>query len=262
MERRRPWIGLALVAAALVAGSVWFVFVSGYWRIDRVEAYGVDGQGRGELEEVVRQVLDEGPWKPWDKQNIFFVDEEDLASKVQQRMFAERVSVEKSYPNILRLIIVERQRSVVVVSKGQQLLVDTAGIVTGETDERLGAYVHSIMNLKAFADASHVPVIVTDLPERAAAGYQASDEVRVKRWITAYRALVEAKVRFRYMGLDTLGSSLARLKAEDGTDILMDLELPLEPQIDTYTTFIRNKKKDVVINEYIDVRVPGKIYVQ
>ncbi len=262
IKMQNGWIGVALVSGALVASSIWFIFVSGYWRVSRVDVYGVPDEERGVVSDMVYKVLDEGTYKPWDKRNIFFIDTTSVAAEVQDRLFAEHVSVEKSYPNILRLMVTERQRSVVLISKGQQLMVDTQGVVTGETDERIGAYVSLILARKTMPDITRLPIIVADLPDPAGAGYQASDEEHVKRWITAYRALLGARVRFRFMGFDSLENSLARLKAEDGTDIIVDLALPLDPQIDTYQKFMQNKKRDTVIQEYVDVRVPGKIYVK
>lgn len=260
---RRSWIGVLLVVAAFFASIVWFVFVSGYWRITQIEVLGMENPSEREgVIQTVYKTLDEGPWKPWDKRNIFFVHEQDLAKSVQEQLFAEHVTVEKSFPNILRLMIQERQRSVVLVSQDKQFLVDTKGIISGETDPSTRSFVQALLAHKTFPDISSVPVLVVNLAQEITIGYQASDADHVKRWITAHRELVSGHVRFRYMSIDTLESSLGRLKAEDGTSILIDLDMPLKPQIETYTKFIQHKQKNVLIQEYVDVRVPGKIFIK
>lgn len=260
---KRSWIGVLLVSAAFFAALVWFIFVSGYWRITQIEISGVENPVEREgVVQVVYKILDEGPWKPWDKRNIFFVNAMTLSTSVQEQLFAEHVTVEKSFPNILRLIIQERQRSVVLVSRDTQFLVDTKGIISGETDPATRAFVNKLLARTSFPDLSSVPVLVTNLAQEITIGSQVSDADRVKRWITAHRELVSGQVKFRYMSIDTLESSLGHLKAEDGTSILIDLDMPLKPQIETYLKFIQHKQKNVVVQEYIDVRVPGKIFIK
>ncbi len=262
IQKKSFWIGGVIFILAISTSCLWFIFVSGFFRITQIEVSGISTENRGEVEDAVFATLDTSSWKPWDKRNIFYAHTDQLADSITENIFAEKVSVVKVYPNILRLVIVPRQRRVVIVSKGQQLLVDTRGIVSEEADERTGAYIAGLLTQKFFADAAHVPVLITELPESVASGYQVTDTDHVKRWILIYKTLVDSRMQFRYMAMDTLNSRLARLKALDGTDILIDIELPLEPQIDTYAKFFQNKTKDVFIKEYVDVRVPGKIFVK
>ncbi len=262
IQKKSWWIGGSIFILAISTSSIWFIFISGFFRITQIEVSGISPENRGEVEGAVFTTLDASTWKPWDKRNIFYAHTDQLSDSVRENIFAEKVSISKIYPNILRLIIVPRQRRVVIVSRGQQLLVDIRGVVSEEADERMGAYISGLSTQKFFADATHIPVIITDLPESVAAGYQVTDTDHVKRWILIYKTLIESRMQFRYMAMDTLNSRLARLKASDGTDILIDIELPLEPQIDTYAKFFQNKTKEDAVKEYVDVRVPGKIFVK
>ena len=258
---RNRWIGVCIALGAISAAAVWFLFVSHFWSISEIEVYGAPDADRGDVEQASYAAMDNSSWKPWDKRNIFFVNASSVAMTVQQKLFAQSVTVEKDYPNILRLNVVERQRSVVLYSHGQQLLVDTSGAIAGSTDERTGAYMESLLSGKITADANKLPLIVVDLDQNVSST-QVTDEATVKLWIESYRALMQGGVRFRYMAFDRPDSSLARLKAPDNTDVLVDLDLPLAPQIATYTVFTDNKKKTDIVTQYIDVRVPGKIFVK
>lgn len=207
------------------------------------------------------EILEQGRWTPWKKANILFIDKDELAKQLKARLFAENVVVDKIYPNILRLMISERQRSVVLVSKDQVLMVDMNGLVTNDIDNSAATDTASILDGKLLADNKHPPVIVCDLPELATAGYQITDQNGIKTWIEAYRSLVDANLKFRYLKLSEPNSQSLKMVSEAGYEVIYDLEEPLESQIEAYKKFIQSKPKDLKINKYLDVRVPGKIYV-
>jgi len=254
-----------LTAVLLVSFSLlsvaWFVFVSGYFVVKHIQTNELYGLSGGEVASTTMEILRQGKWSPWDKANIFFVEKNDLASQLKNRLFAEEVVVDKVYPDILRLMISERQRSVVLVSKDQMLLIDMNGIVTGEATDGVATDTRSILNKKMFADNKHPPVILCELPELAASGYQVTDQETIKVWIEAYRTLISDKVKFRYLTLSEPSAQSLKMTSEAGYQVIYDLGQPLNPQIETYKKFLQSKPKDFKINQYIDVRVPGKIYV-
>ena len=254
---------VALLAVSCVGLSVvWFLFVSKYWQVSRIETNALTGLSREEVASSTYDILDHGAWKPWDKRNIFFVDPKNVASQLRDRLFAEDVIVDKVYPNVLRLLIQERQRSVVFVSQSQLLVVDTNGIVTGEATDGVASDTRALIGGKAVADPTHIPVIVNVLSELATAGYQVARPEDVRVWIEGYKSLTTKGMRFRYLKLDDTASQTVHIAMEAGYDVIMDLTSPLEPQIDTYKKFAQTKTKDDVIHEYVDVRVPGKVFLK
>lgn len=262
LVRSNRLIGWTLVVSCAAAGITWFFFVSGFWTVTTVETGPLQQLERGEVASTTFAALDEGEWKPWDRRNILLIDAGELARQLKERLFAEDVAVEKSYPHILRLKITERQRSVVLASTSQLLNVDTNGIVTGEATGETANQARLRLNRKALADLTHQPVVALDLPELAADGYQVADSATVKGWIEAYRALIASGMKFRYMSLTSPTSTAAYVTSDAGWQVIYDLGEPLGPQIETYQKFIRAKSKDLKIYEYVDVRIPGKIFVK
>ena len=47
-----------------------------------------------------------------------------------------------------------------------------------------------------------------------------------------------------------------------GQEVLMDVMIPLDLQVRTYLAFIQAKPKGLKNAEYIDVRVPGRVYLK
>ena len=103
---------IALATSCIALSIVWFIFVSRYWSVTKIETNDLHDLSREEVASTTYDLLDNGGWKPWDRRNIFFVDPQQLEQDLHDRLFVEQVVVDKVYPNVLRLKIEERQRSV------------------------------------------------------------------------------------------------------------------------------------------------------
>lgn len=262
LQRSNRYLAISLVVAFMAAAGVWFVFVSGYFSVSRIEINELHGVSREEVVSSTYDILEQGKWRPWDRKNLLLIDEKELAEQLKNRLFAEQVSVDKSYPNILRLMIEERQRSVVLASKDQFLVIDMAGVVAGEAGENAAKEARDAINGSLIADLRRTPIVICDLPELATAGYQVTDQETLKTWISAYRAFIGAGLKFRYIRVQEPRSQTVRLAMADGWDAYFDLEKGLEAQIETYKKFIQSKPRGFKADEYVDVRVPGKVYVK
>jgi cell division septal protein FtsQ len=251
-----------LVVFCLSLSGIWFLFVSRYWSIARIETNDLHTTERGEVEGIVYDILDHGSWKPWDTRNIFFVDEGAVANALRERLFAEKVVVDKVYPNILRLMITERQRSVVLASKDQLLLVDTNGVVTSEAADGVKSMAQALLSHKAVARPQDLPVVVIQLPEPMTTGYQVTKAETVRGWITAYKTLNERGVAFEYLSLESPGMPTLEVYTNQGYKVIFDVSVPLEAQIESYKAYLKTQGKKPGAEEYIDVRVPGKVFVK
>lgn len=257
-KKRRilPYV-LALVGVA--SSLMWFIFVSRYWSVTTLDIRGLAQIDRGEAENAVYDLLDHGAWRPWDRRNIFFVNKEKLQDELRDRLLAESVTVDKSYPNVLRLIIQERQRSVIIVTDSHTMQVDLHGIVTGDTSASSTAWVHDVLAGKSFADVSHPPIILVGSVDTTTSSEQLADPETVRRWIDAYHTLIASRWHFKTFTIDRVTSRTLKIAVQGGFDVIMDVEMPLEPQIETFNKFLQAKPKDAVIREYINVTVPGRV---
>ncbi len=253
-----------LVASFFILFAVWFIFISGHYSVTDIQIHGLQSISRGEVVSSTYAILDtdKNTWNPWDKRNIFFINTDDLAQKLKDYLFAENVTVKKFYPNILRLKIQERQRSVIIASNNQLLNVDTNGIVTSKTHGDEANRVRLLLRKKTLADASFRPVVAVNLSEMVTNGYQITNTTTVKLWIDSYRALVASGMKFRYLGLSTVTSTKMYAISNNGIKIFFDLKEPLQPQIETYQKFMASKPRTMHIYRYVDVRIPGKLYIE
>lgn len=260
--KQAKYFSLLLVVLCLLTGGAWFVMNSGFYQLDSIEMNDLNTLGKGEVVSTTHQLLARGGWRPWGNANLVFIDAEKLSLVLKDELFAENVTVDKVYPNILRLMIEERQRSVVMDSQGQYLMIDTQGMVAGLAEGKIKEDVDSRLSAKTLADPKTPPLIVCDLPELAAAGYQVTDSEYVKTWLEAYKALNEAGIKFRYFRLSTPSSDLLKVVSDEGYQVYYDLKTPLNGQIEVYKKFMASKPKGLKISEYIDIRIPGKVYVK
>jgi cell division septal protein FtsQ len=258
--RHRIISGL-LIMGCLVISLIWFIFNSKFFDIKKIEINGLTGLDRGEVVSSTFRIMDEsGKWFIKGR-NIFLVNTPELANKLKTSLFLDEAAVDKSYPNILRLSIKERQRSVIVVSKDQFLTVDINGIVTGDAATGTADEVRLRLNEKSFSDMNHPPVIWCNLQELAASGYQIVETETVKMWLDTYKTLIAQNLRFRYIRLDEPDTRTLKIRLENRVDLMVDSEQALEPQLETYFKY-RDSKPKTNPTEYIDVRIPGKLYLK
>ena len=253
-------IASVLVACCFILSVIWFVFVSGFWRVTEIQIQGIRELERGDVIGSVYDVLDHGTWKPWDKRNIFFVAPAKLASNLKNRFFAESVHVDKMYPNILRLIVKERQRRVIIAVEGRFLRVDTDGIFVGDELEQTTQYLRDRLSGRLYADASHPPIILVGSVEIPSSRQRIVDPGTIRRWIETYQDLLAAGFRFKTLHVDRVTSDTYKIAAEGNFDIILNLDTPRKPQIETFRRFLQTKPKQTIITEYVDVRFPGKVF--
>lgn len=253
---------IAIFAAFAVTGWLWFLFRSGFLDIQTIDTGPLQSLDRGEVIAETERALDEGPWRPWNSHNLLLLNTDQLAVTLKDRLFAESVAVEKSYPNILRLKIGERQRSVVVASNNEYVLVDGSGIVTAMAEGDVLRASQDRVAAKAFADEIHLPVVVMNTADPLSAGFQVAKPEEIRRWLDATRYLVLGGLQYRFMKVESPQAALGRFVSKKGYDIYFDLTQPLEAQLMTYLAYMKTKPDEGKITEYMDVRVPGKVFIK
>ncbi len=261
LETNRHFI-IYLTAAFAIIGWYWFLFFSGFWDIGTLDIKNIKTLDRTEVYAEIQHILQEQPWRPWHQQNMFMLNSDLLASNLRDRLFIEDVRIEKIYPNTLQLDIKEKQRSVIVVSHDQYVNVDVNGIVTGEPDKESLQRAQACIQAHSFMDEVHVPVIVLNMEDPLAPGFQIAKSYQVHRWLDTARRLILGGVKFRFIKLENADASYARFVSEKGYDIYFDLLQPIDPQLYTYLEFMKTKPDQSKITEYLDARVPGKVYVK
>ncbi len=257
-KRRAVYSILALCA---VFGWTYLVFISDVFAINQVEVRGVKALDAIDITKEVFDVLDErAEYRPWPARHAWFVNRKSLTEQLKARLFVLDVAVDNSYGNVLRLKIEERSKRVVFHSHQQYFWLDLQGVATAELDqqEKLDVQARLLGNRPIRPDEP--PVIKRDLDESVSAGFVLATTQEAREWIELSEQVRSTGLSYREIEPPTASSSLFKVLSASGHNVLMDITAPIETQVHTYQAFLKNQPKDIGKPEYIDVRVPGRVY--
>lgn len=124
-QRARRWLAwrrvlLAVLVAAVVGGSVWLVFLSSVLAVTRVD---VEGTEVLEPQEV-RRAAEVPTGEP-----LATVRVESIAARIESLAPVKRVDVSRSWPDGVRISIVEREAVAVVEGGGSVRGIDAEGVL-------------------------------------------------------------------------------------------------------------------------------------
>jgi len=249
----------ALVA---VVGWLYVFFESDALQVRAIEIYGAKNLDPVDVKREVYAILDERrDWRPWPARQMWFIDPKKIQETLKDRLFLANAVVDKKGLDVLRLTIEERANKFIFHSHQQYLWVDLQGMATSElTDaDRHSAQGRILGSTSSRADDA--PIIHRDLSEPVAPGYRIASADEVRDWIKAARELTTNGLAYRELTPPDASSTTAGVMSSDGYRILIDFAVPLARQIKTYEAFKRAGTKTKV-SEYVDVRIPGRVYVK
>jgi len=252
-----------MLGSVACIGWPYVLFMSDAFTVNAVEVRGVKTIDPIDVTKDVFRVLDNrGEWRPWPARHAWFIDENALAHELKETLFVANVIVDKSYYNVLRLSIEERSKKVIYHSHKQYFWVDIQGIATDEltTEERKNAQARLLGTRLATNDDP--PIIKTDLDYEIVKGTVLADTRRAKEWIKLAEDLKSYKLLYREVEPPTASSTLFKVLSHEGYDVLMDITAPLDLQVKTYLGFIKTKPAGLKPLDYVDVRVPGRVYLK
>jgi hypothetical protein len=261
-ERRgQPaWIAYILVFVFLILSALWFLFFSGYFSVGEFEINDLNVLERDVVIGEVGRFLDEGDVIIKDKRNIFFVDEKSVADHLMNTFFIDSATVDKVYPNILRLKIKERQRSVILVTKNNIYIVDDYGVITDYADQETVAITRQFLSSSVPVDSLKEIFIVTPTSTNYQIGTQYTESKNVRSWLELAEKLRNAGIWFKAIQKDQVELGILRIILKENKEVIIDEDIPLDAQIDTLRQFLQTKPVWDDIHEYVDVRIPGRIY--
>ncbi len=252
-----------LLGIIALLGWLFVLFASDLFTITTIEARGLKALDPVDVSREVYAILDaRTSWRPWSTRHSWFIDKKQLEEELRKRLFATKVIVDNSRFYILRLLVEERSNKLILHSGNQFIWVDLQGIATGELNANDLSRVRAILIGQQFMDPNDPPIVHKDLDELVGIGYSVTNNEQMKKWITIASELAKQGLPYREIDPPKEGSSALRLISAEGYPVLIDYEDPLEPQIKTYNVFKKTNPKGVKVSEYIDVRIPGRVYIK
>lgn len=252
----RQFVAL-LVAGCVISGLIWFFMISPFWRVTEIRVEGNQRIARGEIEASA---------DAWKGKNLFFLDVQSIGRELTDKLFVESVAVDKVYPNVLRLLIAERQRSVVASISDNLLTIDSEGFAAEPPAQEQLPYFQNCIRSTALANSAYSPVISIESVSTTATsttpttGEQIVDAATVRLWLETARELLTSGIRYTHFRIAEPYARTLKFVSDAKFEVLLDLSSPMQPQIETYKRFMQNKPSGTVITEYVDVRMPGKIF--
>jgi hypothetical protein len=260
-RREKRTAVVLLLAAVAVIGWLYVFFGSAIFVVNRIEISGLERLDRGEVEAAVDRIArNERRW-PFREKNIFFINTDVIAFELKEAFFIENVTVDKLYPNILRLNIEERTSSLVLLMENKLYELDRHGVVTDEfTVEEQEAILARIQDpVSSFS--RDAPILKVRNPAaRPAVGSEFMTDSQTTALLDAFKVLGDLGFGCRNAVLDYATSTKLVLNMFEPYEVYFDILEPLEPQIEGYYVFMDVRDKNVPIYEYVDARVPGKIF--
>ncbi len=253
---------LALFGVGALIGWYYVLMISDLFAVKGIEASGLKTLSRYDVEREVLTYLDTRTgWRPWHARHQWFVEGGALKAFLEDQLFVERVDI-VSIKNILRLNIVERASKVIFYSHKQYYWADAHGIVTEEMplEERKLAQARILGQRQA--QSTDPPLIHQDLDDLIDVGYRITDAKTMRRWIEIVSDLQRAGILYREFIPPRGTSTNAGFISHDGHRVVFDLTSPLTPQFDTYVTWRESKEGRSIEAKQVDIRIPGKIYLQ
>lgn len=219
-----------------------------------------------EAKAAVFLLLDQRPgWRPWPVRHRWFINEDALAEQLKTRWFAEAVEVRTSLvSNIVRLIIKEQKNSLLVKTPTQFLRVDAQGIIREELNptERLAVMQRLAGRTTNISSSTEALIELPNLSDPVAVRYHLPIEVNeLRRWFLIDQELHRQGLAISYVRVEP---QRLVLYGQDGIPSYID---PMEnvlaqiKALQEFQTRVKARKAEPA-KEFIDARIPGRLYVK
>lgn len=241
-------------------GWLYVIFVSDAFVVRDIDARGISNLSPIDVSREVFRSLDKRmAWRPWSPRHAWFIDTANLEHDLADRLFAETVSVDNVHNNVLRLSIRERSKRVILHIGTGFLWADRAGVVTDELTPLELQDVRARLSGKRSSQIQDPEIFVLPATQEIATGYIAASTSTMRTWIGLSDAFKSSGLNFIELEPPSTSSTRVTIKTAEGYVVFIDTQIPLKSQIETYNAFLKMKPRPHVL-DYVDVRVPGRIY--
>jgi hypothetical protein len=253
----------SMLAVIAVIGWLYVIFESDAFIVNDVQITGTKNLDPMDIKREVFDALDQkqGNWLI-PARHAWFINRQQLQNELTSRLFVNSVNVDNSYGNVLRLSVEERSKRFVFHSHKQYFWVDVSGVATDALSDDETRDIQSRLIGTRPPRTDEPPVIKRDLDDTINAGYTVTDPTQAKEWIKLADQVRASNLAYRELEPPTSSSTLMKVLSPEGYEVLMDITEPLDLQVRTYQAFIQNKPADIGNPQYVDVRVPGRVYLK
>lgn len=253
---------LGVVAAI---GWLYVFFISDAFQVKAIEIAAGKGMDPLRVKREVYEAIDVRTrpfWQP--ARHSLFLNVEELESVLTERLSAERVTIEKPSINILRLMVEERVKRFILHTPTRYVWLDKMGVVLSELTNQEQKDAEARLSLKRMSNLTDPPIIAYDDRLVPVVIGQVVQVPQATVWLAISLQLQKQGIGYREVEPPQDASTTKLVvKTAQGYDAWFDTSQDtLETQIEAFKAFQQQKPKDVQVKEYVDVRVPNRIYVK
>ncbi|MFH0831011.1 MAG: FtsQ-type POTRA domain-containing protein [Parcubacteria group bacterium] len=243
---------LLVVVLVLLSGAVYvLLFWSRQFRVEQVSIMGAQRVDSAAIQAAVAPLLEGLRWWVVPSDALLAAPSGAIEDKVEQEFGAVAdASVRKELPNILEVVIRERSPLAIWSAAGQFFLVDERGIAFDEIQR------------SESRDVS-LPVIVDERHRATQEGDRVLTEATLRFVREAFTGITrEAEIGINFFVAPSRLAPDLTLVTNDGWEVLFDTTQPALVQIATLAEVLTSQVKDRRGLEYIDLRIPGRVFVR
>lgn len=255
------FIFLAIVA---VIGWLYVFFISDAFHINDIEVAGAKGIDATFVKREVYDAIDLRPRPFWEPaRHTLFLTAAQLEPILTEKLGVEHLMIEKPRLNVLRLIVQERVRRLILHTPTTYFWLDGRGMVLAELTSTEQHDAEARLARKRISTPTDVPIVRYEMLEPIVVD-QAIQDPQISRWLAI--SLQLQKQGIGYLEIQPPGTpSSTRLVVitAQGYEAWFDTSQDtLETQIEAFKAFQQQKPKDLQVKEYVDARIPQRIYVK
>lgn len=254
------FIFLSMVACV---GWLYVILVSEAFQIKDIEVRGVRELDPIEVKREAYRLIDsqERGW-PWHARHVWFLNAEALRDELTEKLLVDRVTVEKSQGNVLRLMVEERSRRAIVRTAEKSFWIDGHGAMMESLNALEEKDLEARLSNKRASTVNDPPIIhapsntVLLMP-------QGTPDPVIRSWLDIALQVQKQGINYQEI-VPSVSTSTSRfaLRMSQGYEVWLDTSDTLETQLEAFKAFEKQRPKDVKVQEYVDVRIPSRIYVK
>lgn len=243
-----------LIILVFLGAIVYSVFFSQFLAVTKIEVSGTENLDPAEIRKIAEAEIAGNFLDFVSRNNILLAGKKNIEKNILEKYkYAEKVEIEKEFPDKLVVRVKERKFSLIFCSAGNCAVVDSNGSAFTEADfekNKLGE--------------NNLPVLYDDGNKKFALGETVFGQ-EYSGYLLGAREKMKSELGIdmeRELRTPQIASGDIRAKTAEGWQIYFDKSIPLDKEINMLKIVLENKIDPAKRSEleYIDLRTENKVY--
>ena len=276
------WLLAGGGGAALV---IYLLVFSPAFSVLEVTVSGASAGHADVIRDITRRYLDERIYFIVPRRNTFFTAGDALQKKISSALFLDDVRLERNGMHVLKIVVVEKEPGLVVVSAGKAYLADRSGLVLSEMPPAAAGLISRLALTEFLTSTSSIPTTTTStiytaprLPASGATNTERypvlfvggesrySPRQQVNRPETL-QTIFKSQETLKEYGIGVLAAAIAAdnalemsVRTNEGWDLYLFSGDKLDSELDILKTALTSTLRDRRELQYVDLRYGNKVF--